>query len=406
MKDGISLCICLLVLLALVLPAGAVDAGAVLTTPEDHWVTFDPPDIEGAGKAVLMKGRAHPSSEVRISFHFGGPPLVGMTSLTSGPDGSFRALISFPEDWEEGNYLVGISCSGCPQRTATTLKPAFSPYGKRASERPSAEPPPGCWWEDGCVAVPGPVDPGSELLMGFRRKRALEDVNERVFPCRIEDGGVLALPGRPTRDMVWTRIPGPGTYAVLRTETFPDTRAHWSTEVAAYTRALGAMSGYPDGTFRPDRPLTRAEFVATLVRLKKISETPAEGAFSDVDPKAWYAGAVGAAHSLGWIQGSGGSFEPDRPVTRAEACAVLGRALGIPGSGTELRFSDAGAVPGWALDAVAYLVEKGVVSGYPDGSFKPSGTLTRAELAALLYRLACAEAGIEPPAGGFRPWST
>lgn len=394
------------VVVVLLVPASA--SAAVRDVTADHYIEVSPREVEG-GKTVALEGRAHPSERVWLRFWRDSEGVRCYPVFRTRPDGSFRLLFAPSRSWRPGVYDV-LGYPACDTRGPLMTAP-FELVG-RGGERPSVpEPPPECAILEGPVEVAGQVERGALLVVPVP---ADERAGPATFIAKLDGERWVPLVGLVREDEFagalceCTRIPGPGTYALVFAENFKDVYrgGHWAFEVASCARMMGAMSGYPDGTFRPDRPLTRAEFVSALVRSRRLPETSSGEAFSDVDPKAWYAGAAGAARSLGWVQGSGGKLEPERPVTRAEACAVLGRALGVSGPHAGLQFADAGAVPGWALDAVAYLAEKGAVSGYPDGSFRPSGTLTRAEFAALVYRLTCIEAGIEPPARVADPWST
>ena len=146
----------------------------------------------------------------------------------------------------------------------------------------------------------------------------------------------------------------------------------------------GAAAGYPDGSFRPEAALTRAEWVALLGEAAGLSPLPAgEGPFGDVPAGHWAASWVQAAYAAGWVSGyPDGSFRPDAPVTRAEATAVLDKAWGLAPAAVEaLSFNDeAGS---WAAGWVEAARAAGLVSGYPDGSFRPDASITRAEAAAL-----------------------
>lgn len=101
----------------------------------------------------------------------------------------------------------------------------------------------------------------------------------------------------------------------------------WYGVPAATLENLGVFTGYPDGTFRPDENITRAEFAALLARFFDY-EAEYAGVFEDVGAESWYADYVQAAHDIGLIEGYGGEFRPAAPVTRAEAAAIVNRALG------------------------------------------------------------------------------
>lgn len=153
------------------------------------------------------------------------------------------------------------------------------------------------------------------------------------------------------------------------------------------------LQGYPDGTFRPGRAVTRAELASMLLRLS--SGTPAGSAaagsgFADVAADSWAAEAVRAASAAGWMRGTGAeTFGANRPVTRAELAAVLARwkALGTR-SGAALGsagFSDTAGH--WAAGDIARARQAGYLLGLPDGRFEPDRALSRAEAAAVFNRV-------------------
>jgi hypothetical protein len=152
------------------------------------------------------------------------------------------------------------------------------------------------------------------------------------------------------------------------------------------------ISGYPDGTFRPERSITRAEMAALLVRVsnKTIDNSPdkavdqASFTYSDVASTHWAKEIIGQATRMGLMKGYvDGSFKAERGMTRAEMAAILSRLLGdAPSSGES--FPD---VKGhWAQSAIEQ-VKAGIISGYADGTFRPEQTLTRAEAVTMLNKL-------------------
>ena len=145
------------------------------------------------------------------------------------------------------------------------------------------------------------------------------------------------------------------------------------------------IAGYPDGRMAPDQPVTRAEAVTFLYRLL---DDPESGDFScaytDVPDDSWYASTVRAVRSLG-LTSDDETFRPDDAITRAEFVAILVKLAGdVP---TDASFSD---VPDdyWAAEAIAKASALEWVSGYDDGTFKPENTLTRAEACAIMNRVA------------------
>jgi hypothetical protein len=146
----------------------------------------------------------------------------------------------------------------------------------------------------------------------------------------------------------------------------------------------GIVSGFPDGTFRPDAPLTRAQFLKLLVLTLGLKPASAATPFTDVGASDWFAPYVAAAVQAGLARGvSANRFDPGGTVTREEMAVLLARALRLSGS-SALPFSDAAAVDGWAVAGIQAAVAAGYLSGLPGGSFDPRGPTTRAQAAKVL----------------------
>ncbi|OIQ11496.1 cellulosome-anchoring protein precursor [Moorella thermoacetica] len=179
--------------------------------------------------------------------------------------------------------------------------------------------------------------------------------------------------------------------------TFKDMQGHWAAGTVSRLASMGVISGYPDGTFKPDNQITRAEATAILARALKLapgSEQDLKFKDNAVIPD-WARGVVAAAAREGLIKGypqPGGSvtFEPGRSISRAELAAIVVRILamksGIPAP-AELKFADTASIPDWARQSVAQAVASGIVAGYPDNTFQADRPVTRAEAAAMILRL-------------------
>ena len=149
---------------------------------------------------------------------------------------------------------------------------------------------------------------------------------------------------------------------------------------------IAYLSGYPDGTFGPDRNMTRAEVAQMFYALLNDQNVPATVSFSDVPDGAWYADAVETLASLGMFTGyPDGTFHPNSTITRAEfAAAALSFADMAPSA--RCSFPDVSAQD-WFSPYVASAAEYGWIGGYPDGSFRPSGSITRAEVAVIVNHM-------------------
>lgn len=148
------------------------------------------------------------------------------------------------------------------------------------------------------------------------------------------------------------------------------------------------LVGYTDGTFGPERNMTRAEVTTMFARLltEQIeADKTYSNTFSDVPKGYWAANYIGYMQQFGVITGySDGSFRPDAPVTRAEFAAIASRFEKLT-EGSK-SFTD---VPDtyWAARYINFAATRGWVTGYSDGTFKPENTITRAEVAAVTCRL-------------------
>ena len=155
-------------------------------------------------------------------------------------------------------------------------------------------------------------------------------------------------------------------------------------KVAAKVNSPSYIAGYPDGTFKPGKEVTRAEAVRMFVQLvnegKELPKNPTTK-FKDANNK-WYSDEINFAVSKGFISGySDGTFKPNQGITRAEFAQMIAVFVkdGYPGSS---NFKD---VKGhWASNAIDQLYGNKKIKGFPDGSFKPDQKLTRAEAVTVL----------------------
>ncbi|MGE5561048.1 MAG: S-layer homology domain-containing protein [Chloroflexota bacterium] len=179
-------------------------------------------------------------------------------------------------------------------------------------------------------------------------------------------------------------------FAVLATPAVPavrlsDIAGHWAEANITRLVSLGAVDGYPDRTFRPENRITRAEFVTILVKALKLE--PRTGTVFADTGNHWAKDAISTAAGWGIVDGYGANrFGPDDPVTREQLVAMVVRALKLPSGGAQTAFGDQSAISDWASDAVAAAVAADIIGGYPDGTFRPAATATRAEAATVLAK--------------------
>lgn len=158
--------------------------------------------------------------------------------------------------------------------------------------------------------------------------------------------------------------------------------------------AFGSIPGWTGTSFGFSAPITRAEFVWLLMQELGNTES-APSTFSDVPASYWDAGAIGAAASLGLVNGTGGQdFSPDATLTRAEMAAILVRAFAFKDNGRRFAFQDV-PLTYWAYLDLTILWQEGVLVGTSQTTMSPSAPTTRAEAVTMLWRAAAA-AGISP----------
>lgn len=184
------------------------------------------------------------------------------------------------------------------------------------------------------------------------------------------------------------------TYGVFEyNKEFKDvTKDNWAYDVVNVLASKHIIKGIDENTFLPNAKITRAEFAALMIRALGIEEEPYKGEFNDVKEGAWYANAIEAAYKAGIMLGDGKNIRPDDPITREEMTAVIMRVYGkLAGYKEEnignTTFSDNNKINEWAKNVVANAVKLGIVRGYEDNTFKPKDNATRAEAAAMLYRI-------------------
>lgn len=181
---------------------------------------------------------------------------------------------------------------------------------------------------------------------------------------------------------------------------FKDLTGHWAAQVINKLVSLGIVSGYLDGTFKPDNIITRAEAASILTRALKLTQ---DNEVDKVDKLVfvdreeiplWARGAIAAAVKKGLLKGypvqGGVAFKADIPIARVELAVILSRIIEtkkVQSTGEVPVFSDITSFPDWAKEAVNTVVAGGIISGYPDGTFRPSKPVTRAEMASMILRL-------------------
>lgn len=162
----------------------------------------------------------------------------------------------------------------------------------------------------------------------------------------------------------------------------------WYYDAVTFVYENGLMQGTSATRFSPDSSLTRAMLAQILYNRAGKPTVKDKSAFTDVANDAWYADAVLWAYGEGIVSGvGGGKFAPDASITREQLAAMLYRAAGSPEvQETTLTFNDASKVSSYAKSAICWAVEEGIVTGKGGNRLDPTGTATRAEVAQMLAR--------------------
>ncbi len=181
--------------------------------------------------------------------------------------------------------------------------------------------------------------------------------------------------------------------------TFSDVQGHWAGKQIIEWADEGLAAGYSDGTFKPNKEVSRAEFVALVNRAFSIDKNVASAGFSDVSEGKWYYKDISAAKAAGYIGGyTDGTFKPNQTITRQEVASILVRLLSLtPTTEGIEEFADANQMPEWARSSIGAVAKNALMRGMPDKTFQPLESITRAEAVVSLDRAMDFTPGQEPP---------
>lgn len=204
--------------------------------------------------------------------------------------------------------------------------------------------------------------------------------------------------------IVFSLVP---TALAEKADDFTDvSRSDWYYQFVDYVTSKGYFNGVADKTFAPADNMTRAMFVTVLFRFDGAKGDRSQSAFTDVAPGQWYTDAINWAAANRIVDGVGnGKFAPNDPITRAQMCTMIERYLALykkawkvtlPETGSVSVMVDENAIPAYALAAVKQCQRHGLVNGFEDGTFRPNELSTRAQVAAVIYRMSYLVQGAKP----------
>ncbi|MBE7039296.1 MAG: S-layer homology domain-containing protein [Ruminococcaceae bacterium] len=172
--------------------------------------------------------------------------------------------------------------------------------------------------------------------------------------------------------------------------TFEDVTNHWAKDYIVYLEKEGIIKGYDTGKFEPDWGITREELAVVMIRALKLESklgTVALSNYLDVaEISEWARESVALTTKLGIYEGyDDGYYRPKRIISREELCAILIRSMEMSGNKVVLNYNDRTQFPDWSTPYIGKATYHGIVSGYPDGEFKPAQNVTRAEACKMIY---------------------
>ncbi|MEH1831500.1 MAG: fasciclin domain-containing protein [Nostoc sp.] len=202
--------------------------------------------------------------------------------------------------------------------------------------------------------------------------------------------------------------PSPATPSPASTVNLSDVSSdYWARPFIQALADNNVIAGFPDGTFRPNQAVTRAEFAALIQkafgnqnRVRQLSS----GGFSDVPANYWAASAIQSAYETGFLAGYPGNvFRPNQEIPRVQGIVALASGLGLTPSSTGTSsdlgtyYNDASSIPNYAVSSVTAATQSNIVVNYPDiKQLNPQQSLTRAEAAALLYQALVKQGRVQP----------
>ncbi len=382
--------------------AGTVDVtvttagGTSATSSQDHYTYLAAPTVTGVspsggptsgGTQVTVSGTGFTSA---TAVYFGSTSAAG---FTVGSDTQITAVSP------AGTGTVDVTVTTPGGTSATTADDQFT-YATATASGGALQPPTvTALSPDG-----GPAAGGTSVTItgsGFTAGATVDFGTNPATQVTVNSATsitALAPAGSGTVDVRVTTPAGTSatstadqfTYSTSTASCaagFPDVvPGYWAYQAITTLHCKGIVAGFPDGNFRPEAPVTRAQFVAMLVRTVGLPTSSGDTSFADVPPSAWYAPYVAAAVRGGIVVGlSPHVFGPNELLTREQMAVMLAKVLGSSAPSASLsRFSDASSIAPWARTAVQRVVGAGIMAGFPDGSFQPLGTSSRAQAAAVI----------------------
>ena len=210
------------------------------------------------------------------------------------------------------------------------------------------------------------------------------------LPAVVPAAGVIASGSAPSSPAL---LPASPAAPIAAATSFPDVPPdYWARPFVEGLAKRGIAVGSPDGTFRPEEVVTRAEYAVLVQKAFNQQETQGAIAFTDVPSEFWATPSINAAVKQGFLKGyPDGGFQPNKEISRLQVLLSLVNGLGLPRpdqpEDVVTLFQDRDQIPGWAVPAAGTAAESNIVVNYPAlDRLNPNQSTTRAEVAALIYQ--------------------
>ncbi|WP_346291202.1 S-layer homology domain-containing protein [Sphaerothrix gracilis] len=236
---------------------------------------------------------------------------------------------------------------------------------------------------------------GRSPLVSVGNQFSLSRVQGRVALAASQIPAAIAVPAvllgqvEPVAEPIKLEEP-PESPRPVGSSRFADLLGHWAGEFVDQLAARSLIRGFPDGTFRPNQQVTRAEFAALVTASFNTGSSGTQTRFSDVSTRFWARQAIYQAQAQGFISGfPDGTFRPNQPLTRIQAIVALanGLKLGQANANQLIIYRDRAQIPSYAVDALAAATQHRLVVNYPEPlELQPLTAISRAEIAALVHQ--------------------
>jgi len=338
--------------------------------PFNVYVTNPPPSSGGGGGGGAVTTPTTPTTP-SLSATFGSP--VGVSATTGGTINSTGVTINIPAGALAADVKVTIS------KLASTAGLKLDAASKLVSDVLEII-------KDKTGNFSKPIT----ITLSFDKSKVdtdkfdlkvcyYDEENDKWVPLDsisvdLANGKVS---GNTTHFTKFAVIAFPKEAAKPETKGLSDIAGHWAEDSIKQLVATGAISGYPNGTFKPNNSITRAEFATVVVKAFKLNAANGK-VFADTS-NHWAKSYIATAEAAGIVSGYGNNkFGPDDLITREQMAVMIVKAANLTG-GNGKTFTDSAKISSWAKSAVSTANATGVISGFPDGSFKPQDKATRAQ---------------------------